>query len=315
MVCDFCGDTLCRTCSKLSTSEAHVTRLSKQRILLFACEDCIPVVKNSVKTFTTELDNRLEKLKEDLGKSVEKTVADISRDIKRFCSLAFNDIQDRIKSVESEVSNLKQTNIDMVRLFSNSPKAVPTKASTNYCLGWDSSSSLAVPVSSLPALIPAAVSGEPAVGHEIAAKTYSKHAASTRPLSKSVAAKDLSGTSEPPVEPVRYSSEKTHTSHIIGLSTTPSKICAAVIEKKNSVLVGRLDRGVSASDLKEYLQDTFGRNEEFNIEEQTVRSGDYRSYRVEVSLKNLDKLLTPSLWPENVVVKKFRFFRHRPKSG
>lgn len=221
MVCDFCGDALCRACSKLSASEARVTGLSRQRILLFACEDCISAVKNPVKTYATELDNHLERLKEDLGKSVEKIVATISRDIEQFCSQGFNDVQDRIKTVESEVSNLRQTNIDMVRLLSNIPKAAPTKASTNSLSGWDSSSGLAVPVSSAPALMPSAVSGESALRHEISAKTCGKPAASTRPLSRSMAAKPVSGTGKPPVKPVAHSSEKTHSSRIIGLRTSP----------------------------------------------------------------------------------------------
>lgn len=100
---------------------------------------------------------------------------------------------------------------------------------------------------------------------------------------------------------------------VIGSRTGPSRIKAAVIEKKTSVLVSKLDKDVSASDLRDYLQATFGEEENISIEEQTVRSGDYRSYRVEIRLRSLDRFLTSSHWPENVVVRKFRFFRQKTK--
>lgn len=88
-----------------------------------------------------------------------------------------------------------------------------------------------------------------------------------------------------------------------------AKISAASILKKTSILVGRLDLGVAKEDLTDYLKSTFGDTECFLVEEQKVRSGEYRSFRVEARLDLLEKLLCPTNWPEGVLIKKFRFFR------
>lgn len=88
-----------------------------------------------------------------------------------------------------------------------------------------------------------------------------------------------------------------------------SRIVAAKLQKKTSVLISRLDNNVTSEDLVEYMRTTFGNTENYNIEEQKVRSGDYKSYRVEVRVELLDEILCPSNWPEDVLVKKFRFFR------
>lgn len=90
---------------------------------------------------------------------------------------------------------------------------------------------------------------------------------------------------------------------------TGARIAAANIQKKTSILVGRLGLHVTADDLKDYMKATFGDAECFLVEEQKVRSGDYRSFRVEGPLDLLDGLLCSSNWPEGVLVKKFRFFR------
>lgn len=81
------------------------------------------------------------------------------------------------------------------------------------------------------------------------------------------------------------------------------------------MFVSRLDSNVSSGDLGEYLRHTFGSAEKFVIDEQLVRSGDYRSYRVEIRLELLDSFLCPANWPQDVLVKKFRFFRSRQSTA
>lgn len=81
IICDFCNHAHCLGCSKLSASEAHVTRLSKQRVLLFACKDCLPMVNDSVKSFTSilnsVLDSKLSALKADMDRSLMKAVKEL----------------------------------------------------------------------------------------------------------------------------------------------------------------------------------------------------------------------------------------------
>lgn len=93
---------------------------------------------------------------------------------------------------------------------------------------------------------------------------------------------------------------------------TESTVTAANVQKRTSIFVSKLDKQVTADDLHLYLKATFGSDVICRIEEQTVRTGDYRAYRVETRLDLLDELMSPSKWPENVLVKRFRFFRSRP---
>lgn len=94
-----------------------------------------------------------------------------------------------------------------------------------------------------------------------------------------------------------------------------AKLVAAKIQKKTSIFVSRLDLNVTSQDLLDYMKGTFGGNENFVIEEQSVRSGDYKSYRVELRVELLDDVLSPSKWPENILLKKFRFFRSRTSTS
>lgn len=114
----------------------------------------------------------------------------------------------------------------------------------------------------------------------------------------------------PPVAPRVRSVAGPRPPVIIGSrKLTNSRLAAACIQKKTSIFVSKLDGGVSSEILLEYMQTTFGVNENFTIVEQTVRSGDYKSFRVEARVELLKQLLSASNWPENVLVKKFRFPR------
>lgn len=89
-----------------------------------------------------------------------------------------------------------------------------------------------------------------------------------------------------------------------------SKLSAAVIAPKTSVFVGRLSLDSTEDAVKEYLESSFP-DQQFAAEKLQVRSGQYHSYRIEMGADLLEAVLNPSLWPEGVIVKKYRFFRGR----
>ena len=86
-----------------------------------------------------------------------------------------------------------------------------------------------------------------------------------------------------------------------------ASISAAKIQKKTSIYVGKLDPSVTGDGLLAYLKSTFGLDETFTLEEQKVKLGDYRAFRVEARLDLLGQLLGAANWPEEIVVKRFRF--------
>lgn len=58
------------------------------------------------------------------------------------------------------------------------------------------------------------------------------------------------------------------------------------------------------SDLENYLQKTFGDNENFKIIELSVKSGDYKSFRVDVRPELQNDILNPQNWAKDIVIKK-----------
>lgn len=77
IICDFCKNVHCFKCSALSTSEVHVTRMAK-RDLLYACENCRPIIVDSVKTFVSTLDERLQILKTELFSQIKELTSKMS---------------------------------------------------------------------------------------------------------------------------------------------------------------------------------------------------------------------------------------------
>lgn len=88
-----------------------------------------------------------------------------------------------------------------------------------------------------------------------------------------------------------------------------SKIQAAVVRKKTSIYVGRLATHITADDVRDYLVDLYGSDYDFKVEQLTVKSGDYNSFKVETYVELLTALFDPKNWTQGVVIKKFRFFQ------
>lgn len=78
IICDFCKNQYCTTCSKLTKSELYVTRLAK-RTMLFSCKDCSPVAvvskQQQLETSIPTLDKRFQDLKADLERKLMDTVS------------------------------------------------------------------------------------------------------------------------------------------------------------------------------------------------------------------------------------------------
>lgn len=88
-----------------------------------------------------------------------------------------------------------------------------------------------------------------------------------------------------------------------------SKIKAANIVPKASIFLSRIDKEVTVADITEHLTSVFDENENFQIEEIAVRSGDYKRFEISSRPEIEKELLDPSNWPNDVIVKKFGFFR------
>lgn len=295
--CDRCAAVLCKTCADLSTTEMRAVTMKNKRSLIFLCPDCRPVrdVLFDLATFKNAL---LHQLLSDFSERVNSLETRIMAAVRQS--------QQEIIGVSTEVSVLRQSNVDLVRLFTNGappvefPGPVESPQDAHTSLDNRGSSNRTVSLSRSGDKVPAMKSrvGVPTENSAGGASVVSAHHRQPPSVTSS-------GKAAPPTGDA---TNRVRRSVIVGSRKIQnSRLTAATIQKKTSVFVSRLDGKVTSEYLLEYLQSTFGATEAFMIEEQKVRSGDYRSYRVEARVELLDRLLCADNWPEGILVKRFRF--------
>lgn len=304
--CDWCSFSFCRTCANLSSTELRAVALRK-RTIIFLCPDC----RSGMDQLRSGPGNP-SALKDSMLDCMKAELANVSDVIK---NTLLCEIDSRISSVKDEISAVRQTNIDLVRLLTDDRSlSLVRRPSLNVEAKCDDSLD-ATPVETEASVVPISIMKPPE--RKISSMDAPRRNSGNKlPASQDFHSGSGSLTRKRPVGLGKAlpgaSGESIRNKPIIGSRRLDkSAITAATIQKKTSILVGRLDKSVTMDNLREYLLSTFGSGENFAIEEQMVKSGDYRSYRVETRLELLGQLLCPSSWPENVLVKKFRFFRSR----
>lgn len=79
------------------------------------------------------------------------------------------------------------------------------------------------------------------------------------------------------------------------------------IPKKAWLYVGRVNKTVNKEDIKQYLSKKFS-NVEFTIENLNSK-GPFSSFRIGFDFQHLEMVNKPEVWPQEVRVRKFRFFQ------
>lgn len=312
--CDKCSSALCKSCACLSTTEMRAVGM-KNRSLIYHCIDC-----RGAQDYATiqpvSKDTLLDDMRREFVLLFESLTAKLT-----------DEVSQQMNSVRDELAILRLTNTDLLRLcFPDGQRAtiashLPSPSVAQAVSDVGNSGGLTGRG--------AGVSGTAAQSTPSARMSSRGHPKSTVGISAQTASGNRSNPpkstdkvrvpvpAEPPAGQSAFSSagnsdRRTPYSSVLGSrSDSGARIAAANLQKKTSILVGRLDLKVTTDDLKDYLKSTFGETECFLVEEQKVRSGEYRSFRVEARLDILGELLCHSNWPEGVLVKKFRFFRSR----
>lgn len=89
-----------------------------------------------------------------------------------------------------------------------------------------------------------------------------------------------------------------------------SIVALKAVERKKYLHVWRLEKTTTEVDLKEYVQKILGEDSELvltKIQPKTER--DYASFKIGVTESNFEKLCVPEVWPMNVEVSEWTFFR------
>lgn len=100
---------------------------------------------------------------------------------------------------------------------------------------------------------------------------------------------------------------------IVGLKKSCDGITAS--KPQTSIFVSRVSLEVNEEDINEYLKNTFGHDNKFITTRIDVRSGEYAAFKVCANKTLEDNLLNPYNWPEDILVKKYTFFRSQRRRG
>lgn len=307
VACDRCAVTLCKSCALLSSTELRAVCLQKKTINFF-CSGC-------------QSQQFMLGSPDDLQAAIRNVVREeLSDFVNLIATRVSAELHSELNSIHNEVAFLRQSNVDLVRLLTEGPRNLLHPAQD---------------VTTAPSLHRKPVSSKPlqtSNNRKITAPASHNSDQQARSLTveeTQLGLKKLTGQNTEPTTsgnsdqalsvpvPQSYSAavlgsaQRQHSAIVGSRKLNDPTIYAAKVQKKTSIYIGRLDKQVSEDALRSYLRSTFGDAEDFSIHEQKVRSGDYRSFRVEARLELLDDLLCSSNWPENILVKKFRFFRQR----
>lgn len=304
VVCDYCGAAVCKDCSGLTVTELRAVAINK-RILLFLCPECKSKTRITCNFSAETLGNLI---RESIERMVPAVVEMMTTDLRRLLDDDNGVITSKMDKLSDDIENLKASNIDLVRTCSRLRDVggrhhmlAPEDAHVGHPQNKFTTKAR-LRSSGQPPETQSSKPIQPVVVNALPSGNRYSHSPSSE--TRKHISQPTSGKSVPSVR----------SAPIVG-SRRPADgvgIAAAKVYRKTSVFVSRLDKDVSAEDLTKYLSSTFGKEEKFVVEEQKVRSGDYRSYRVEGKYDLLEDLLTPSNWPENIFIKKFRFFQRRP---
>lgn len=259
----------------------------------------------------------------------EALLGGIREELIQFSRMIATEVETRVNSVSGEIAILRESNIQLVNLLASHPSYSCAALASSSCDGGVSAGPPGVIAGGTGETVRLSLTGGPTGLHSVGPPSLP----ASLPASKSVAFARTSGNLSAPGSRGLDSGKQVLGPKSAGDSSAPagqsaarkaimgsrklqsSTISAANIPKKTSVFVSKLDRQVTADDLHLYLKSTFGNDQDFVVEEQKVRTGEYRAFRVRAGLELLSDLLSSSNWPEGVLIKKFHFFRSRPTAS
>lgn len=308
IICDFCNNAHCLACAKFSTSEAQVTQM-KTRMMLFACESCLPNVKkqqdvfpnwlndakfqlkNICETFCETISNSLSSKLEALSLPKQPNVNFVNNPHeKRIYELEIKNIQleSRILSLEERLQQLLSPQLEnkagqpvSMQNFSHALLQTTTQETLNKYIN------LAQPDTSRENRM-----------------IHPKSSAVSKP------AHPNSHGTQPSMQskPGRYSGR----SIIIGTSTNDKVFTAA--ERRQWLYIGRCNPNTTEQQITDYIK-----NQLCISDVQCIlldRNDDVSSFKVGVKESLLKGLLDHNLWPAGTAVKEFRPRRsNRPSNS
>lgn len=318
MVCDFCNDTHCLSCSKLTTSEAHVTRLSKQRILLFACEDCTPTVKNPTKAFTTVLQNQLELLK----LAMEKTISDTLNEFKETYTRKLDNLNDLLNN---KCDNLTTTLLESLdpQLLDKSLKPAQTAENPNKKLEKKQ-----VPEIPSKTKITEPKISEPKINTVIDTESV-KTAIASAQLQRIVNLNNDKGTTKtkkPISQPSPNRAQRHNQRTVTHNNSRPAphkgtkenvaglEVAATSKQPGSWIFLSGFSTRTTPDTISSYIQSNLGLKDCVCEKLKTRKDKWKSSFKLSVKKHDEEKVMNPELWPSGIIFNNFLNLRQYPVS-
>lgn len=126
--CDKCNCKLCQSCAKLSTTEYRAATLKSARTLIYLCSNCRKTISltqenkilNEIQTDIKKICNKLNEILNLNSQQRNATNTDINQIIEPLqneMKVLRDQLQYDIKNTKQEVTNIKDSNIDMIKLL------------------------------------------------------------------------------------------------------------------------------------------------------------------------------------------------------
>lgn len=287
--CDQCACMLCSECSKLSASEHRgVTVKKRSPCVSYRCTDCVTKVKNPSNTLSTP----------DIQGTITKAIKTGMEELK----LSF------IKSFEA---NTKKVEEQYAKLYSQNRTIIGNTAKLmDHNLGdKPMHTAEATELEELKRALDTLSSKYEAQQAEVLNLKNELARMQHIMMPKQDNAPTHRGITSQQNNPPLHNKNVA----VVGQKKTTDKLVAST--PQTSIFVSKISLEIAELDLVEYLKNNFGHEQKFTVESLEVKSGEYKAFKI-MANKNLeDNLLNPNNWPENIIIKKFTFFRaHHPHS-
>lgn len=304
VICDRCTSALCQECASLTTTEMRSVVLRK-RTIIFLCMQCRASYDEFAATASKSLDVALsaqcaaEIKAAEIKDVVAKVVSELLPDaLEKIISDRITSTDSKIDDVRSVVESLRDSNIDLVRLFDRgiqqSKLPDPTAANVNRPRHKTSSGQLSLGVgASSRGMETSGVSG-------VRSKTPVTPLApvDSRPFPVSVEKPAPNSIS-------RSEGKKKRSASVIGTRSdyTADHSTFSSVERRQWLYIGRASPETTEDDITNYVKRTL------QVEDARchllLANEDMTSFKLGVRESVLQRLLNPALWPQGIAVREF----------
>lgn len=333
-ICDRCSNGHCKGCSKITPTEIKCLDLKKERRLRYYCPDCYDsiieienvlklnkqlfdensILKNSINhpTVDPDISSKLQIFESTL-KDMQVTYIQAINETNKSLTIQQDKYHAEIQRLRSEIKTIRDSNIDMVRLLTQSKKEstdisqTPSNNMTNknFNLTYSNNSNKV----STPEVISyrTAITNNSTISNNDIQNSAKKINSSTSQLA-SVINRSTKGQSsnDDGFREVRGRRSQLKVGNGEGDKTFHGR--KGITNKKIWLFISRVPDSISDKNIKDYIETRTSTTDTYIKKLPTINAGqDNQSFMVGVDPKIQDEVYDSSFWPKKVIYGRFDF--------